>query len=123
MKLGRFDESIAMYNKALAIDPNFVALVHRHRQRPAVQGATCCRARDVREDYQGRAEHGRKRTAHFWAAASYVYEGATDKALAEIEANFALSGAEQDGGTQSGDLNLMGDILREAGRVDDALVR
>ena len=34
-----------------------------------------------------------------------------------------MSGAEQDGGTQSGDLNLMGDILREAGRVDEALVK
>jgi tetratricopeptide (TPR) repeat protein len=52
-----------------------------------------------------------------------VHEGATDKALAEIDANFALSGAEQDGGTQSGDLNLMGDILREAGRVDEALAK
>ncbi len=66
---------------------------------------------------------GEKRTAHFWTAAAYVHEGATDKAVAEIEANYALSGAEQDGGTQAGDLNLMGDILREAGRIDEALVK
>jgi tetratricopeptide (TPR) repeat protein len=66
---------------------------------------------------------GEKRTAHFWTAAAYVHEGATDKALAEIEANFTLSGTEQDGGTQSGDLNLIGDILREAGRVDEALAK
>ena len=123
MKLGRFDESIAMYNKALAIDANFVASYigigndQLFKGQPAAARETFAKIAKVARNA------GEKRTAHFWTAASYVYEGATDKALAEIEANFALSGAEQDGGTQSGDLNLMGDILREAGRVDDALVR
>ena len=123
MKLGRFDESIAMYNKALAIDANFVASYigigndQLFKGQPAAARETFAKIAKVARNT------GEKRTAHFWTAASYVYEGATDKALAEIEANFALSGAEQDGGTQSGDLNLMGDILREAGRVDDALVR
>ena len=123
MKMGRFDESIAMYNKALAIDPNFVASYigigndQLFKGQPAAARETFAKIAKVARNT------GEKRTAHFWTAASYVHEGATDKALAEIDANYALSGAEEDGGTQSGDLTLMGDILREAGRVDEALVK
>jgi tetratricopeptide (TPR) repeat protein len=123
MKMGRFDESIAMYRKALAIDPNFVASYigigndQLFKGQPAAARETFAKIAAVARNT------GEKRTARFWTAAAYVHEGATDKALAEIEAGFALSGAEQDGGTQSGDLNLMGDILREAGRVDEALAK
>ncbi len=123
MKVGRFDESIAMYNKALAIDPNFVASYigigndQLFKGQPAAARETFAKIAKVARNT------GEKRTAHFWTAASYVHEGATDKALAEIDANYALSGAEEDRGTQSGDLTLMGDILREAGRVDEALVK
>ena len=123
MKIGRFDESIAMYNKALAIDANFVASYigigndQIFKGQPAAARETFAKIAKVARNT------GERRTAHFWTAASYVHEGATDKALAEIEANYALSGAEQDGGTQSGDLNLMGDILREAGRLDEALAK
>ena len=123
MKMGRFDESIAMYNKALAIDANFVASYigigndQLFKGQPAAARETFAKIAKVARNT------GEKRTAHFWTAAAYVHEGATDKALAEIEANYTLSGAEQDGGTQAGDLNLMGDILREAGRIDDALVQ
>ena len=123
MKMGRFDESIAMYKKALAIDANFVASYigigndQLFKGQPAAARETFAKIAAVARNT------GEKRTAHFWTAAAYVHEGATDKAVAEIEANYALSGAEQDGGTQAGDLNLMGDILREAGRIDDALVK
>ena len=123
MKMGRFDESMAMYNKALAIDANFVASYvgigndQLFKGQPAAARETFAKIAKVARNT------GEKRTAHFWTAASYVHEGATDKALAELDANYALSGAEQDGGTQSGDLNLMGDILREAGRIEDALAK
>ena len=123
MKMGRFDESIAMYNKALAIDANFVASYIGigndllFKGQPAAARETFAKIGKVARNT------GEKRTARFWTAAAYVHEGATEKALAEIEANMALSATEQDGGTQSGDLTLMGDILREAGRVDEALAK
>ena len=123
MKMGRFDESIAMYNKALAIDANFVASYigigndQLFKGQPAAARETFAKIATVARNT------GEKRTAHFWTAAAYVHEGATDQALAEIEANYALSGAEEDRGTQSGDLNLMGDILREAERIDEALAK
>ena len=54
---------------------------------------------------------------------SYVHEGATDKALDELRAGYTLAEAENDFGTLSGDLNLMGDVLREAGRLDEAMAK
>jgi tetratricopeptide (TPR) repeat protein len=64
---------------------------------------------------------GEKRVAHFWTAATYVDEGKTDDAIKEIKAESALSESEGDLAAIAGDLNQIGDILREAGRLDEAL--
>jgi tetratricopeptide (TPR) repeat protein len=123
MKRGRFDESIKSYEKALSIDPNFVASYigigndYLFMGRPTEARATFAKIDKVARNT------GEHRIAHFWTAASYVREGATEKALAELKAGYALADAEHDGATMSGDLNLMGDILREAGRVDEALAK
>ena len=123
LKVGRFDESIKMYEKALAIDPNFIAshigignnylaMGQPDKARPAFAKIAAV-ARTT----------GEKRTARFWAAASYVHEGATDKAIEELKAGYALAEANGDAGSMSGDLTQMGDILREAGRPADALAK
>jgi tetratricopeptide (TPR) repeat protein len=52
-----------------------------------------------------------------------VHEGQTDKAIEELRAGYALAEAERDGGSMSGDLNQMGDVLREAGRLDEAAAK
>ena len=123
MKIGRFDESIKLYEKALSIDPNFVAsyvgigsdhLCMGHYEQARVAFAKLAAvARNT----------GERRQARFWTAAAYVHEGATDKAIAELQASAALAEAEHDGGSMSADRNLMGDVLREAGRFDDALAK
>ena len=38
MRLGRFDESIAEYKKALQIDPVLPERLRRHRQQPDLRG-------------------------------------------------------------------------------------
>ncbi len=123
MKMGRFDESIKMYEKALSIDHNFVAshvgigndylAMGRPEQARAAFAKLAATARNS----------GEKRQARFWMAASYVHEGATDKAIYELKGNYAIAEAEHDGGSMSGDLTQMGDVLREAGRYDEALVK
>jgi tetratricopeptide (TPR) repeat protein len=120
MKMGRFDESIKAYEKALSLDPNFVASYvgigndHLFAGRPDQARAAFARIGAVARNT------GEKRLAHFWTAASYVHEGATDKALEELRAGYALAEAEHDAGTLAGDLTQMGDVLREAGRFDEA---
>ena len=120
MKRGRFDESIASYKKALSIDPNFVASHIGIGNDYLYMGRSDeARAEFAKIDKVAR-NTGEHRLSHFWMAASYVVDGATDKAVAEIKAQYALAEREHDGASMSGDLNLMGDILREAGRLDEA---
>jgi tetratricopeptide (TPR) repeat protein len=120
LKMGRFDESIAAYKKALSIDPNFIASHvgignnHLAAGRPEQARAAFAEIARIARNT------GERRTARFWNAAAYVHEGATDKALEEVRAGYALAEAEEAAGNMSGDLNLMGDILREAGRLDEA---
>jgi tetratricopeptide (TPR) repeat protein len=123
MKTGRFDESIASYEKALAIDGHFLnsfvgigndyLFMDKPEQARAAFGRMAAAARTT----------GERRQAHFWMAASYVHEGATDNALAELKKEYALADAEHDAASMSGDLTVMGDVLREAGRYDEALAK
>jgi tetratricopeptide (TPR) repeat protein len=123
MKMGRFEESIKAYEKALSIDPKFVAsYVGIGNNHLAAGRPEQARAAFARIDAVAR-NTGERRLARFWTAASWVHEGATDKALAELKALHALAEAAGDGGNMSGDLNLMGDVLREAGRLDEAAAR
>ena len=120
MKMGRFDEAIKAYEKALALDPNFVASYigigssHLSAGRTAQARTAFARIAAVARNT------GERRTARFWAAAAHVHDGATDKALEELRAGYALAEAETDLASMSGDLNQMGDVLREAGRLDEA---
>jgi tetratricopeptide (TPR) repeat protein len=120
MKTGRFDESIKAYEKALSIDPNFINSYVGIGNDYLAMGKTD-QARAAFAQAMAHARNtGEKRLARFWTAASYVHDGATDKAIEELKAGTALSEAEHDAGTMSGDLVQMGDVLREAGRLDDA---
>lgn len=123
MKTGRFEESIASYEKALAIDGHFLnsfvgigndyLFMDRPDQARAAFGKMSAAARTT----------GERRQAHFWMAASYVHEGAADKAIDELKQEYALAEAEHDAASMSGDLSVMGDVLREAGRYDEALAK
>jgi len=61
--------------------------------------------------------------AHFWTAMSYVHEGQTDKAVAELEENAAIDKAGKDQVALSGTLNQIANVLLEAGRVDAAAAK
>jgi tetratricopeptide (TPR) repeat protein len=123
MKTGRFEDSIASYEKALAIDGHFLnsfvgigndyLFMDKPEQARAAFAKMAAAARTT----------GERRQAHFWMAASYVHEGATDQAIAELKKEYALADAEHDAASMAGDLTLMGDVLREAGRYDDALAK
>lgn len=120
MKTGRFKESIAQYEMALSKDPNFVGsyvgigtdqiLLDSPEQARQSLDKLAERARNV----------GEKRLALFWTAASYVHEGAHDKAVDALQRAYALAEKDGDKAGLSGDLNQMGEILLEAGKPDAA---
>jgi tetratricopeptide (TPR) repeat protein len=123
MKVGRFDESIKMYEKALSLDRNFVAShVGIGNNYLAMGKPEPARAAFAKIGTVAR-NSGERRLARFWTAAAYVHEGATEKALAELRAMYALAEADGDGAVMSGDLTQMGDVLRETGRTKEALAK
>lgn len=123
MKLGRFDASIAQYQKALAIDPNFgashvgIAANHmfagRYPEAIAEAGVYYDRGRDDRE----------RRIALSSQLFTYVEQGRTDDALATMERAYNLARATGDSANMAADVVTMGDILLEAGRVEAARER
>jgi hypothetical protein len=123
MKTGRFEESIKNYEKALSVDPNFVASYvgigndQIFMGKPADARKTFARLAAVARN------DGEKRLALQWTAFSYVHEGATELALGEVQKMHAIAEAGKDLAAMAGDLNLMGDILLEAGQPDKALAK
>jgi tetratricopeptide (TPR) repeat protein len=123
MKMGRFDESIKSYEKALAVDRNFVASYIGIGNDRIFMG----QPEEARKSFTRLAavarNPGERRQAHFWAAQSYVHEGATDKAMGELQKMAAIDQADRDLASLAGVLNQMGDTLLEAGRVDEAAAK
>ena len=123
MKRGRFAESIKAYEKALSLDRNFVASYVGIGNNYLSEGRTD-QARTAFARIAAVARNtGERRLARFWTAAAYVHDGATDKALDELRAGYALAEAERDAASLSGDLVQMADVLREAGRFDAAAAK
>jgi len=120
MKRGRFEESIKNYEKALSVDRNFVASYIGIGNDRVFMG----QPEEARKAYARLAAvartPGEKRQALFWTAMSYVHEGATDKAVGELEKMAAIDRSGGDLASLAGVLNQMGDVLLEAGRVDEA---
>jgi tetratricopeptide (TPR) repeat protein len=120
MKLGRYDESITQYQKALEMDPTFFAshmgisnnYIYKGEFEKAKQNCNDC--------YAIAKNDGEKRFALFTLAVANVYEGNTDAALENLNKQYQLAEAINDAGSMSNDLALMGNILYEAGRYDEA---
>jgi tetratricopeptide (TPR) repeat protein len=123
MKMGKFRESIEHYEKALGVDPNFVASYIGIGNNQMFMGRTAEARASLAKLAQKARNDGERRAAHFWTAMSYVHDGDTDKAVAEVEKMAQIAQASGDLAALSGDYNQMGDILLEAGRVDAAAAK
>jgi tetratricopeptide (TPR) repeat protein len=120
LKTGRFEESIKAYRKALEYNPNFV---NSH-----VGIATCL---NLQEKHAQAVEQlhdlldiarndGERRAAHFALAVSYVDGGQMDRALKELETQYALAEQHDDFTAMAGDLVAMGNIHLEMEQPENA---
>jgi tetratricopeptide (TPR) repeat protein len=123
MKVGRFEESIEQYRKALEVNEHFMASYVGIGLNEVLLGKGDA-ARKTYEEMHGKARTvAEERQALFQMAVSYVYEGRHDEALAQIQKQYNLAKATEDLATMSGDVITMGNILLEAGRPDEALAK
>jgi tetratricopeptide (TPR) repeat protein len=121
MKMGRFDESIEQYQRALEQDPNFIASYVGIANNQILLGEyDQARATLARLEAQARTD-GERRQACTWASRTYVHEGDPERALAEVQRRYDVAAATDDFGAMSADANLMGDILLHFGRPDEAV--
>lgn len=120
MKIGRFEESIGKYREALEQDPNFIASYIGVANNQIFMGEGEA-ARSTLDELSGVARNvGERRAALLWTARSHLHEADHERALERCAEMYALAQAESDLAAAAGDLNLMGDILLHAGRLDEA---
>jgi tetratricopeptide (TPR) repeat protein len=123
MEEGKFDQSIQTYEKALKVDPNFIASYVGIGNDQIFQGKGDEARKTFARLTKAARNDGERRQALLWTAMSYVHEGAWDKGLAELDKMLAIAAAAKDHGNVAGDYNLIGTVLLEAGRPDEALAK
>jgi tetratricopeptide (TPR) repeat protein len=123
LKMGRFDESIKQYQTALSYNPNFVASYIGIATDLCLQNKHAEARTQLQKLYDVARNDGERRTALFAKSVTYVDEGNTAMALAELDKQYALAEKINDAAAMSGDLGAMGNILYESGKYDEALAK
>jgi tetratricopeptide (TPR) repeat protein len=120
LKMGRFDDSIAQYRKALVIDPNFIAshqgiamdLLYMGKPEPAAAELSNI-AKKARTD-------GERRNGLFALTVVHIDGGKMAKALEDVDKQYALGEKTNDVPAMAFDRQLKGNILLEMGKPDQA---
>jgi tetratricopeptide (TPR) repeat protein len=120
LKIGRYDDSITNYRKALQADRNFVASYVGIASNLDMKGDHEAARKELQTLLNNARNDAERRTAHFSMSVSYAAAGNLEKALAEQEKMYALASKNNDPANMSGDLVTMGNLLLELGRVDEA---
>jgi len=120
LKIGRFDESIQNYRNALSKDQHFfnsyLGMATDYNLKREHQTARV----ELQKLYDTARVDGERRAALFAMTVSYVDEGNWQKGLEQQERMFALAQKINDPAGMAGDLDTMGTILLEYGRVPEA---
>ncbi len=123
MKQGKFDESIEVYKKALSLDPNFFSAYVGIGMNLVFKGKSDEGRAQFQKFHDIASTDGLRRQALFWMVVSYIHDGKFDKALEEQQKRYAIAEKNNDVSSMSADLNTMGDILLETGKLDEAMAK
>jgi tetratricopeptide (TPR) repeat protein len=120
LKMGRFDESIVQYNKALALDSHWnpgyfgiAADLMYQNKWPEAEAELQKMADASRND-------GELRTAYFGMAVVNSDGGHFDKALAAMDKEYAVAQKKNDVAAMAADLQAKGNIQAEMMKYDEA---
>jgi len=123
MKIGKYDESIEQYKKALSLNPNFVASHIGIATNLNFKGKHEDARKQLHELYEMARNDGERRAVNFTMAVSYIDEGNLEKALAEMDKQYVSNKKINDAAAMSGSLVVIGNILIETGKFDEALAK
>ncbi len=123
MKIGKYDDSIEQYKKALSLNPHFVASHIGIATNYNFKGQHA-EARNQLQKLHGSARNdGERRAAYFTMAVSYIDEGNLEAAIAEMDKQYASNKEINDAAAMAGSLVVIGNILLEAGKIDEAFAK
>jgi tetratricopeptide (TPR) repeat protein len=120
LKMGRFDESITQYRKALAIDPNFINSYQGIAAALMYSGKPDEAAAEMQKITERARSDAERRTALFGMTVLDVDSGKMDKALEDMDKQYALGEKTNDVPAMVGDLQFKGNILLEMAKYDEA---
>jgi tetratricopeptide (TPR) repeat protein len=120
LKMGKYEDSVAQYRKALSIDPNFVNSRNGIAADLLYMGKPDEAAAELQAINDKARSDGDRRTALFGMTVVEADGGKLDKALAEVDKQYALGEKIGDVAAMTGDLQLKGNILVEMGKYDEA---
>lgn len=120
LKMGRFDEAITQYRKALSIQPNFVNSHFATAAALMYQGKHDEATAELQKMTDKARSDGERRTALFAQAVVDADAGKLDKALEDIDKQYAIAEKAGDVAAMAGDLQNKGTILVEMGKYAEA---
>jgi tetratricopeptide (TPR) repeat protein len=120
MRLGRFDESIAEYKKALQIDPYFLSAYVGITNNQIFAGKGDEARATLKQMLAKARTDGEKRNVWFWMSETYAHEERWTDAIKSIEEEKKIADASGDLVSASQDVNFIGNLLLGAGKPAEA---
>jgi len=120
MRLGRFDESVAEYKKALQIDQYFLSAYVGIANNQIFAGKGDDARATLKQMLTKARNDGEKRQVWFWTAETYAHEERWGDAIKSIEEEKKIADASGDLVSASQDLNFIGNLLLGAGKPAEA---
>lgn len=117
LKLGRFDEAIALYRKALAVRADFFNSTYGIATCLDLQGKGAAAREELDGALAKAADDGQRRAGLFAKTVSYAFEGKFEAAQAEMAKQLALADKAKDVLGMAGDEVAMGNIALAAGNI------
>jgi tetratricopeptide (TPR) repeat protein len=120
LKMGRFDDSIAQYRKALAIEPSFLNAHQGIAMDLLYSGKPKEAAAELDHITERARNDGERRTALFGQSIVDIDGGKWAKALDEVDKQYALGEKTHDVPAMAFDRGFKGNVLLEMGKPDQA---
>lgn len=120
LKMGKFDQAIEQYRKALAVDGNFLASHAGIAAALTYEGKPAEAATELQNVTEKARNDAERRIATFGLTVIAVDDGKLDDAVKELDKQYAIAEKTQDVPAMTGDLQVKGNLLVEAGKADAA---
>jgi tetratricopeptide (TPR) repeat protein len=117
LKMGRFDDSMAQYRKALSIDPHFVPSHFGISANLMYMGKPAQADEELQRMADQARNDGELRTALFGMAVVAADSGNFDKAAQQLDKEYAVAEKKNDVAAMAADLQAKGNILAQTSNL------